>query len=148
MSKISRVHRILVGVAPLVLMAIIRSFVWYKYVIGMINWHVDWYIERIVILLLLLPVDGIISELYGFWSRERLMSFLIGFLPSTISLIVLIYLGGDGRGVFIHGGLAFGMGLMGFGGAEYKVDRKPLWLVAGFLIWLLILLTAIGTGID
>lgn len=143
MVKTHSVHRLFVGVALLALMVIIRSFVWYKYVPGVIDvWH--WTLTYII----LLPTDGAISVLYGFWSGEKLMAFLVGFLPSVAAMIVATMRLGSPSGIFIHLLLGVGMGIMGFGGAEYKADRKPLWFVAGFLIWLLILLMAIGAGMD
>jgi len=40
------------------------------------------------------------------------------------------------------------MGLMGFGGAKYQLDRKTLLIVAGFLIWLFTLLMMFVMGMD
>ncbi len=42
----------------------------------------------ISIILLLIPTEGVIAMIYGFWSEKRLLAFLIGFLPRMIAYSV------------------------------------------------------------
>jgi len=94
------------------------------------------------------PVDGVVSEVYGLWSGKRLLAFLIGFLSPLVALAVPIMRLGwhQGFGWFVF--LALGMGLMGFGGAKYRVDKERKWLVIGFLAWLFFLYMMFWTGLD
>lgn len=132
-----------VGAVLLMSLATIRSFVWYNYVPGIINiWH--WTLTYLIIL----PTDGLVAELYGFWSEKKSIAFLIGFLPSVVAMIVASIRLVSLSSFFIYLLLGLGMGTMGFGGAEYKAERKPAWLFAGFIVWLLILLMAIWSGMN
>jgi len=131
-----------------------RFIAWYHYVGDIVNiWH--W----ILGVLTLLPLDGMIAGVYGFWSREKHIAFTVGFLPSTISLIVtvipiiqnityfstpyvtyihfLVFF----RAFYLFGGCAVGMGLMGFGLAKWKESGKSIsfW---GFILWLFTLMTS------
>ena len=124
----------IVGLIVLASLAIIRSFVYYNYVPGVVDvWH--WAVAYLV----LLPVDGSVSEVYGLWSREKLLAFLVGFLPSLVALVVPVLRFGGNPGVAQYMVLGLGMGLMGFGGAKYGLSRGWMWLVIGFLVWLFFL---------
>lgn len=143
MLRKSLSNRLLVRMALIAIMAFIRSFIWFKYEPRVYDvWNVA------LTYIILLPTDGVVSEIYGFWSGEKLIAFLIGFLPSIAAILVATIRLGSPSAIFIYLLLGLGMGIMGFGGAQYKAERKPLWLVAGFLMWLLILLMAIGSGMD
>jgi len=142
MSTLSRFTRVIVGWASLVVSASIRSWVWYNYVPGIIDvWHMA------LLPLLLLPLDGGVAAVYGFWSGETLMAFLVGFLPSTVSSIVaVIRFPSNAGGVSFSLLLGLGLGVMGFGGAKCKATGRRLWLVAGFVLWFLTLLTGLLSG--
>ncbi len=138
----SRVYRLLVGAVLLALMTAIRSFVWYKYVPGAAD---VW--PQLLIILMLLPADGVTAELYGFWSGEKLIAAAAGVFPSIIGLAVAsMGHSFSPRALTINLLLGLWMGAMGLGGAEYREDRKPLWLVTGFCLWLFTLLLAIGSA--
>lgn len=140
------IYKRFVGLALIASMTTFRSIVWHNYSLGTINvWQ--WALTYLT----LLPIDGIISGLYGVWSRDRLAAFTIGTLPSIISLIfpiTQIHTSWQAlsRSIFFYGGLAIGMGLMGLGLAEWKVDRKRFGL--GVAIWFSTLILGITTGMD
>ena len=142
MSKRSRFTRVIAGLAPLVVSASIRSWVWYNYVPGIIDvWHMA------LLPLLLLPIDGGVAAVYGFWSGEKLLAVLVGFLPSTVSsLVAVIRFSSNVGGVWFSLLLGLGMGVMGFGGSKCKATGSPLWLVAGCVLWVLTLLTGLLSG--
>lgn len=97
----------------------------------------------------LLPFVGIIAFLYGLWSKDKLLSFFIGFLPPVsgslsfimfthrVSIVALQSL------IFMQNlPLAFSYGLMGYGGALQK-ERGWDWILivsGGVLLWLSLIL--------
>lgn len=135
-------NRLLVGMAIIAIMVFIRSLVVYKYV------PVVYDIWNLALLYLnLLPIDGAVAEFYGFWSGEKQMAFLVGFLPSIVALLVASIKFGWFLGSMTYLFVGLGMGIMGFGGAKYREDRRWGWLVAGLFVWLLIILSVFfGSG--
>ena len=106
-----------------------------------------WFSSPIAFLL----IGGVVAELYGFWSGEKQMAFLVGCLPFIVYLLVanigfeLASSGVRSAGwVFANVMyLFFGLisGIMGFGGAKYRENRRWIWLVvvlipAGLLLML------------
>ncbi len=142
MSTLSRFTRVIVGLVPLVVSASARSWVWYNYVPGIIDvWHMA------LLPLHLIPIDGGVAAVYGFWSGEKLMAFLVGFLPSTASSIVaVIRFPSNAGGVTFNLLLGLGLGVMGFGGVKCKATGRRMWLVAGFVLWFFTLLTGLLSG--
>lgn len=144
------------GLALIMVIMAFRSIVLYNYVGGVINvWN------SISAFLTILPIDGIIAGVYGRWSREKRIAFTIGVLPTTLTLIVSIEsimksnyfdnpygtyydMYGIFHDFFYFGGVAVGMGLMGFGSAKWKENGKSIAFV-GIIIWLFTLMSMIMT---
>jgi hypothetical protein len=96
-------------------------------------------------LLLLIPTPGIIAFLYGCWSRDARLSVLIGFLPVFIFFIsseffetYTLILGEFLRSLFLALFMGVVAGLMGYGGAMNKKEKKE-WIAlvsAGIVLWI------------
>jgi hypothetical protein len=145
MKRMNILTRKIVGLTILISITVFRSFILSQYVDGIMNiWH------NIVLVLTLIPIDGFIAAMYGWWSQEKHLSFAIGFLPSTISLIIpIVRIISDVQGFFrtilIYGWFAIGMGLMGYGLAEWKDNGKRFFL-GGITLWVVTLMLMIGSG--
>lgn len=144
------------GLALIMVIMAFRSIVLYHYVGGVINvWN------SIAAFLTILPLDGIIAGVYGLWSREKRIAFTIGVLPTILTFIVNIEsiikrnyfdnpygtyydVSGIFRNFFYFGGVAVGMGLMGFGSAKWKENGKNIAFL-GIIIWLFTLMSTIMT---
>jgi len=70
---------------------------------------------------------------------------VIGFFPSTVEIIVGTARLGWSWGVILFLVQALGMGVMGFGGTKLRLDGGLRWGVAGFLIWLSVLVYLAAT---
>ncbi len=78
----------------------------------------------------MLPGTGIIAAITGVFSRDKLVSFLVGFLPSLVFLFFVLA-GPPSEEIGFHVGyglrisvVGLGFGLMGLGGAPSPVYGK------------------------
>ena len=92
------------------------------------------------------PVDGLAAMLYGHYSRNKIVAFLVGFLPYVVDTVLIETFFAPGwygymslsyymRVIAFSLALSSSMGLMGYGGAKYGEDRGVLWLLIGLISW-------------
>ncbi len=104
----------------------------------------------------LIPIDGVLAVLYGFWSGEKKMAFLVGFLPSVVGIFViasrlakLVRPGDAVIAMLVYLLLGSAMGIIGYIGAWYKSNRRErVWLFIGFIAWFIIVITVLLAGMD
>ncbi|MCJ7635581.1 hypothetical protein MUP77_24725 [Candidatus Bathyarchaeota archaeon] len=97
--------------------------------------------------LALVPIDGIIAFSYGLLSENLVVSFLIGFLPSTLTILLAAKKHNLHHRISYYVFLGIAMGAMGVGGAQYVLSASLLLLIVAVIAWILILFLALRTGI-
>ena len=94
------------------------------------------------VLFLALPISGIIGFLYGNWSGNEKLSFLIGFVPIFIFFRLMLLQNPElSSGSFIVAFLlGFCSGIVGYSGARKNKGNVDwiLFILLGMLLWVII----------